>query len=232
MNEVNNFVTSIKAGGFVVSDYDTAHFSLSFSELDVKAKDAKAKLKKGVEKINGALATLKSKGLVMLAGTYLTGPTVAPNWVYDRASQTNVLKGQKATYAVSFQTQMLEMVNEVYDTLSELDLNEYLVNSPVYSVKAEAALKQQALEDAWRVAQVLFGNQCSVLGLDSSKFEVSTWDVDYSANEYTGGKFRNSTPSPMTLNAGGYDADDAIEINAGKAKVKVVLTVNYVRKPF
>lgn len=226
MSEV---VTSIVAGGFVVAEYDTAHFSLSFNEYAPKAKAAKAKLKKGVERVNAALADLKERGLVMVTGTYLTGPTVTPNDVYDRVKQVNVRDGQRATYNVSFQTQNMELVNEIYDELSDLDLNEINVPSPTYSVKAIAALKQQALEDAWRVAQVLFANQCSVLGLDVNNFNVATWQVNYSGQEY-GGKFRNSTVALNANFGGGGDDDDAIAINAGKAKVQVNLTVNYTRK--
>lgn len=226
---MSEIVTSIVAGGYVVAEYDTAHFSLSFSEYAPKAKAAKAKLKKGVDKVNEALDSLKEKGLKMVVGTYLTGPTVGPNYVYDRVKQINVLEGQKATYTVSFQTQSMELVNEVYDDLSDLDLNELTLQPPTYSIKAEAALKQQALEDAWRVAQVLFANQCGVLGLKTNNFTVATWSVNYSGDDYRGGgKFRNSTVALAAGGGGGYD-DDAIEINAGKAKVKVLLTVNYTR---
>lgn len=226
-----NNVTSIVAGGFVVADYDTAQFSLNFSEYAPKAKAAKAKLKEGVDQINKVLASLKDKGLVMLSGTYLTGPTVGTHTTYDRVKQVHVVEGQKATYNVSFQTQTLEMVNEVYDTLTELDLNELSVSSPSYSVKAESDLKQKALEDAWRVAQVLFANQCGVLELDKNNFSIASWQVNYSNDEYGtyNGKFRNSTATPMSLGAN-YDDDDAIAINAGKAKVKVTLTVDYARK--
>ena len=78
------------------------------------------------------------------------------------------------------------------------------------------------------MAQVLFGNQCRVLGLDASNYAVSTWAVNYSGEDYHGGgKFRNSTVA-LAAGGGGFD-DDAIEINAGKAKVKVLLTVNYTR---
>lgn len=225
----DNNVTSIVAGGFVVADYDTAQFSLNFSEYAPKAKAAKAKLKEGVDQINKVLASLKDKGLVMLSGTYLTGPTVGTHSVYDRVKQVHVVDGQKATYNVSFQTQSLEMVNEVYDTLTELDLPELSVSSPSYSVKAESDLKQKALEDAWRVAQVLFANQCGVLELDKNNFSVASWQVNYSGEDYTGGKFRNSTATPMSLGTN-YDDDDAIAINAGKAKIKVTLTVDYARK--
>lgn len=222
-------VTTISARGFVTAEYDTASFAMTFSEVAPKAKAAKAKLKKGVEQVTSTLETLKKSGLVMLASTYRTSVTVAPNWVYNDKTRRNDLEGQKATYTVSFQTQTLEMVNDVYDALSELDLNELNLGAPTHSVRAEAELKQQALEDAWRVAQVLFANQCKVLGLNPSNYTVNSWQVDYSGQTY--GKFRNSTNAVAMSAGGGFsaDEDDAIEINAGRARVEVTLTVNYSR---
>lgn len=220
-------VTTVSARGFVTADYDTAHFALTFSELADKAKAAKLALKRGVEQITATLDMLKAKGLTMGASTYRTGVTVQPNYVYSERSRSNELRGQKATYTVSFQTTNLELVNEVYDVLSELDLNEFTLQSPTYSVKAEAELKQQALEDAWKVAQGLFANQCSVLGLDVNNFSVNNWQVDYSGRQY--GKARNFTNSVASSSLGGDD-DDAIELNAGRARVEVTLSVSYVRR--
>lgn len=227
---MSNQVTSISARGFVVADFDTATFSLSFNEFAPKAREAKTKLKKGVEKITTAIDGLKKKGLEILATHYRSNISVQPNSVYNQSSREWEVKGQKATYTVTFQTPTLEMVNEAYDILSELDVNEYTVNSPTYSVRAEAALKQQALEDAWKVAQVLFANQCSVLGFDPKNFSVSTWQVNYGGNEHHGfAKGRNFTNSLAAGGSAGGGEDDAIELNAGRAVVDVVLTANYSR---
>lgn len=227
MNQ-NNVVTSVAARGFVTADYDTASFALIFSETAPKARKAKEQLKKGVEQISSTLETLKNKGLNMVVGTYRTGVTVQPSYVYNSSTRVNDFKGQKATYTVSFQTQSLEMVNDVYDTLSDLDLHEFTLNSPSYFVKAEADLKQQALEDAWVVAQIIFGNQCRTLGLNPDNFVVNNWEVDYSGQQY--GKLRNSLNAVSLSAGGGIDDDDAIEINAGRARVEVTLTVGYTRK--
>ena len=224
-----DIVTSICAKGFVVADYDTATFNVVFNVYAPKAKAAKEALKKGVEQIAKTVEFLKTKGVVFVKSTYRTGVSVMPNSVYVRELQSNRIDGQKATYTLSFQTTSLDMVNEIYDTLSELDIPEYTVNSPVYSVRAVADLKQHALEDAWRVAQVLFTNQCNTLGFKVSKYIVASWAVDYTGgNQYSGGKGRNmSNATPMSLCDEG---DDTIAINAGKATVEVTLTVDYVSK--
>ncbi len=226
---MSNQVTSISARGFVVADFDTATFSLSFNEFAPKAREAKSKLKKGTEKITSAIDALKAKGLEILATHYRSNVQVQPNYVYDRNSGEHKMQGQKATYSVTFQTPTLEMVNEVYDVLSELDVNEYTVNSPVYSVRKDAELKQQALEDAWKVAQTLFANQCRVLGKDPANFSVLTWNVNYGGQDHhgyaKGRSFMNSVAAaPM---GGGGAEDDAIELNAGRAVVDVILTVSY-----
>lgn len=225
-------VTSINARGFVVADYDTATFSLSFNEFAPKAREAKTKLKKGVDKITTAIDALKAKGLDILVTHYRSNVQVQPHYVYDRTTGEHKLQGQKATYSVTFQTPTLEMVNEAYDVLSELDVNEFTVNSPVYSVRKESDLKQQALEDAWKVAQALFANQCKVLGLDPSNYSVSTWNVNYGGQDHhgfaKGRNFMNSTVAAAPMGGGGYE-DEAIDLHTGRAVIDVVLNVSYVK---
>lgn len=227
----DNVVTTIAARGFVVAEFDTAHFSLQFTEKAKKAKLAKSGLKKGVDKIAAVLDSLKSKGLIMSEGSFKTSVSVQPNYVYNRTSGQNDLIGQRATYSVSFQTQVLEMVNEVYDELSELDLNELVVNQPGYSVRAQETLKLAALEDAWVVAQKLFNDQCRVLGKNPAEYSVSNWEVDYSGIEY--GKGRNFASNrleamPLSDHVGGGDSSP-IDLNSGNAVVAVTLIVKYVK---
>lgn len=226
---MTNKVTTVNAKGCVVTDFDTATFALAFNEFAPKAKDAKLKLKKGAAKITAALDDLKKRGLEFLTNNYRTNITVQPNYVYDRQSGVQRMEGQKATYSVTFQTPTLEMVSEAYDLLSELEVNELSINSPTYSVRAESAFKQQALEDAWKVAQVLFTNQCKTLGFDPEKFSVDSWQVNYSGQDHGFAKGRSYTNAvALSANGGGGD-DDAIELNAGRAIIEVILTVDYVR---
>ena len=221
-------VTTVSAKGCVVTDFDTATFTLAFNEFAPKAKDAKLKLKKGTAKITAALDDLKKRGLEFLTNNYRSNVTVQPHYVYNRTTGENKMEGQKATYSVTFQTPTLEMVSEAYDLLSELDVNEFTIGSPTYSVRAQTKFKQQALEDAWKVAQAMFAHQCQVLGFDPANFSVGTWGVDYSGHDHGFAKTRNYTNSVMASAAPGGD-DDAIELNAGRAIIEVVLTVNYVR---
>lgn len=217
-------VTSISARGFVVADYDTANFNLTFHEYAPKSRDAKAKLKKGVEQVTAALEALKKRGLVVLGSTYRTNVSVAPHFVYR--GNAHRLEGQKATYTVTFQTPTLEMVSETYDSLSGIEANELTVQSPTFQVRKEADLKQEALDDAWKVAQKLFSNQCGTLGVDSAKYSVTSWTVQYNSERavsFKGRNFSNSTEAAFG------DEDSFISLNAGRAVVDVVLTVNYAK---
>ena len=226
---MSNKVTSVSARGFVVADFDTATFSLSFNEVAPKSRDAKLKLKRGVEKITSTLDGLKKAGLVVLVTHYKSTITVGPNVVYNPHSGRNTTEGQKATYSVTFQTPTLEMCAEAYDALSELEVNELTVNSPAFSIRAEADLKLKALNDAWTVAQKLFNDQCTVLGKDSSNYSVANWEVNYSGHDHGGfAKGRNFSNSTAAL-GGGYDGEDAIDLHAGRAVVDVVLKVDYVQ---
>lgn len=223
-------VTTVSAKGCVVTDYDTATFSIAFNEFAPKAKDAKLKLKKGAAKITAALDDLKARGLEFLTNNYRSNITVQPHYVYNRTSGENKLEGQKATYSVTFQTPTLEMVSEAYDLLSELEVNELTISSPVYSVRSQTQFKQQALEDAWKVAQAMFAHQCQVLGFDPANFSIGTWQVNYSGQDHMGfSKGRNYTNAVMASATNGGGDDEAIELNAGRAIIDVILTVNYVR---
>jgi hypothetical protein len=227
---MSNKVTSISARGFVVADFDTATFSLSFNEFAPRARDAKLRLKKGVEKITATLNILRSKGLHILVTHYRTNITVGPNYVYDRQTGEQRVVGQKATYSVTFQTPSLELCDEAYDALSELEVNELTVNSPTFSIRAEADLKLKALNDAWAVAQKLFNDQCTVLGKDPATFSVASWEVNYSGYDHGGfAKGRNFTNSTAALGGGGYDGENAIDLHAGRAVVDVILKVDYVQ---
>ena len=227
---MSNKVTSVSARGFVVADFDTATFSLSFNEFAPKSRDAKLKLKKGVEKITAAIDSLKKKGLAVLVTHYRSSITVGPNHVYDRHTGQQRVEGQKATYSVTFQTPSLEMCSEAYDALSELEVNELTVNSPAFSIRAEADLKLKALNDAWTVAQKLFNDQCTVLGKDPSNYSVANWEVNYSGHDHGGfAKGRNFSNSTAALGGGGYDGEDAIDLHAGRAVVDVILKVDYVQ---
>ncbi len=221
---MTNQVTSITARGYVVADYDTATFNLTFHEFAPKSRDAKLKLKKGASSVTAALEALKLKGLKILGSTFKTNVSVGPNMVYKSSSGTNVIEGQKATYTLTFQTPTLEMVSEAYDSLSEIEASQLTVQSPTFQVRKEADLKQEALEDAWKVAQVLFGNQCRTLGLDASKYSVHSWAVQYTADRGYSGKGRNYTNSSEVS----LDGDESfISLNSGRAIVDVTLTVNY-----
>lgn len=222
-------VTTVSAKGCVVTDFDTATFSLSFNEYAPKAKDAKLKLKKGAAKITAALDDLKRRGLEFLTNNYRSNISVQPNYVYDQHSRQNKMEGQKATYSVTFQTPTLEMVSEAYDLLSELEVNELSITSPTYSVRSESRFKQQALEDAWKVAQVLFAHQCQTLGFDPTNFSVGTWGVNYSGYDHGFAKGRSYSNAVMASADAGAYGDEAIELNAGRAIIEVILTVNYVR---
>lgn len=227
---MSNNVTTINARGFVVADFDTATFSLSFNEFAPKSRDAKIRLKKGVAKITSTIENLKKKGMIVLATNYRSNITVGPHSVYDRVTGLSKVESQKAIYSITFQTTTLEIVSEAYDALSELDVNELSVYSPIFSLRAESAFKQQALEDAWKVAQVLFTNQCVVLGLDPKNYSVNSWVVNYGGQNYNSmAKGRNVSNS--ALGGASYDGngDDAIELNSGRALVDVVLVVDYVK---
>lgn len=221
---MTNQVTSISARGYVVADYDTANFNLTFHEYAPKSRDAKGKLKKGVEQITAALESLKKKGLVVLGSTYRTTVSVAPHFVYRGNEHRH--EGEKATYTVTFQTPTLEMVSETYDALSEIEANELTVQSPTFQVRKEADLKQEALVDAWKVAQKLFANQCGTLGLDPANYSVTTWAVQYVSDRGFVGKGRNFSNSSE---ASFGDEDSFISLNAGRAVVDVLLTVSYAK---
>lgn len=233
--------TTISAQGEAKCDFNLAGFSVSLESIKDTVPLAKADLKKKVEEFKTALDGLKTKlGFEVVKNSVRSSSSVQAHYEYIK--NTNVLKGQRATYSYSFQIDDLELVSKVYDALTSL--KEVRTGSPSYSIKdsTRERLNKKALKHAFEKVTDRLETECNVLGLSPSDFEVYSWETNYSDSRRSDRVAAAAPRRAMALavqsydsvesamGGGGYDEDDSLELVAGQATVYVNLEVGYARK--
>lgn len=222
----NTNMTTTRETGIAKTDYDVFEMQVSLSEIEETSSKVRDVLATNSGKVLKVIDALKEKGMKVRENSWKTHSNVYNNLVYDREKGVNVAAGQKGIWTCSFQSTTMEMANTVYDKLISLDLQGMSV-SPSFKVQDLDALHNSALKDAWAKVQATFNYECSVFGLDSTKFEISNYSTSYDEHE------RAEEAPRMAMAAAapkGGGSSPAIELESGKATVKVSLAVTFARK--
>lgn len=221
-------VSSTRSQGVAMADYDVASFHVSVSEKANNSAFAKTLLKSSVDLVVKKLEELKEKGLTYREGSYKTSSFVGPDYEYNKKTGGHEVVGRKATWTVSFQTSNMEMVNEVYDVLSSLELNDIQVSSPAFKIDNLKPLHKEALKNAWNNVKERFASECEILGLKPEHYEILTWNVHYDERERA---MPQAAPvmAVMSFAADSSEEDDFLDLNSGKAVVHATLTVQWKR---
>lgn len=223
--------TTTNANGIAMADYDVAVFQLSVSEKGKNAVLAKEALKESINEVLEAIEVLKGKGLTFRDNTYKTSSSVQPNNVFDNKKNEWKMSGQKAVWSASFQTTNMDLVNDIYDELTSLELTEIYVAPPQFKVIKIEELQKSALEDAWLKIKDMFATECRVLGMTAIDFEVVNWAPRYDNNESAGPRRMMAAASPMSdMGGGGSRGGSSIELNPGKSVINVTLSVDWAKK--
>lgn len=218
-------VTTVEAKGTVKVDYDQAEFYLSFSEKAPMASAAKTKLKMNIDKFDAALAALKEKGLQIVEGSLKNSVYVNANRVWEH--HRSVTKGYVGYYSIRFTTENMEMVNEVYDTLCNLNINDMNLNTPQFKLKNADSVKKEALQKAWDRVKEMIQSECEVLGVNREALKVAGWEVGYNGYAANRRSVARSYEGYAVAAAAASSGEEAIDINAGQADVTVSLTVDF-----
>lgn len=218
-------VSQSRANGVAMADYDVAVFQVTVTERGKNAVLAKESLKESIAKVLDVITALKEKGLTFRDDSYKTSSSVQPHTIYDSKKSEWKMSGQKAVWGVTFQTANMDLVNDVYDELTSVELTEIYVAPPAFKVIKIDDLQKSALEDAWAKVKDQFAAECRVFGLAVSDYEVYTWNIHYDNNESADPRrMMMAQAAPM----GG--ADESIDLNPGKSVINVNLTVNWAKK--
>jgi uncharacterized protein YggE len=198
------------------------------------AAKAKEELTKATTQLNEIIKAFEAAGMVITSGTLRSSASVAPHMVYK--NHEHVKDGFKATSHIQFQTESMDVVNDLYDALISVDSESLSVSSPTFKIKKIAELQELALKDAWERVRSRFNSECKVLGVASSSYVLANYVVTYDDSleaEKESGFENYSAPSRgaqtyacTSINIIG----ETPAINAGKANIGANLTVSFIAK--
>lgn len=227
MSKCNQSFTTVSSTGRAITDYEVVSFSLSFSEIENTAAEAKGALSRGVGRIKEVMATLEKRGMKIVPDSFKSSLQTSVHRVYERDKW--IKKGYKADYGMLFQTDTLAMVNDIYEALSSLELSDLEVANPVFKVKDLAAFHRIGLQKAWEENQRLLIQECEVLGLDRKRLEIDGYTVRYDDSEGLDRTARTfATAALGASNAMPQSNEGTVELLRGKANVRVELSVRWV----
>lgn len=230
-------VTTVAAQGEAETEYDLVQFSVSLKSLEKTVPQAKGKLKKQVDTLVALVEDLqKSLEIKIVKGSLRSNTQVGEKREWEHNSQ--VFKGYEATYSMTFRLDDLSKISQIFDILTSL--REAQVSPPQLMLKERETVNKAALAVAFQKVVSRFANECAVLGLNPSDFEIAAYEASYSdsqrsdrvgamASRAARSAHLESMPVAASLM---HDADesDVIEIVAGLAKVTVNLEVAYARR--
>lgn len=213
-------VTSVSAEGSAEAEFDTARFSVKAEARGKTGPDAKKALKEEASKLRSLYDAFEAEGY---AEKIRTSVSVNPD--YDYKSRTRKIVGYVASYSMSFRTTSLDKVSAIHDALTKID--NVAVHPPTFDVKDKSELSKLALKSAFSKCQDRFESECVILGKDPKQFEVGTWNVSYSEDNYRQPVRALSAMAEAPMGGGN---EEAIAIESGKAEVTVRFQAHYVRK--
>jgi uncharacterized protein YggE len=231
--------TTVSAHGEAEAPYTVAGFSIVLSDVATTVPVAKAKLKKQVETLNQALDSMKTKfNLEYIKNSVRKTSNVQEQYEYRSSRQEFI--GYEVTYRFSFQIEELDKVNDIYDLLTSL--KDVRVTSPTFGLKPKERekLNKKAVKNAAVKVTERFETECNVLGLNSSDFEIVSWEVTYSdsqrnnrvAHVLTARSASNSMAPEayVAVAGGGSSGGTLLDLEAGLASVVVNLEIGYAKR--
>lgn len=249
-------VTTVAAQGEAETKFNLAGFNLLVVANFNDVPHAKRALTAAVAELNFVLDTMKKTlNLEFVKNSVRSSSNVQEKNEWNRVTQVQESKGYDVSYSYSFQISDLDLVNQVYDTLTSLNVTsnpnvKLTVGSPSFAIKeaTRERLNKRALKEAFQRVNERFEAECQVLGLEAAEFEVATWEVNYSdsrrsdkvANRVMAGKAAMSPTGGGRAHiegsargaAGGDIGGDVptISFNTGLASVTVNLEVAFQRR--
>lgn len=227
--------TTVTSSGIATANYDIATFRVSMSTVGKTPIEAQDKLRKNVAIGKGVFDALITKGMHIIEDSMKIDRSNHVQREWNKATETYEVVGYAATYTMTFKTDTMEMVSEIYEKLASVplkDVRDYQISKPSYKVKDVNALHRTALANAWEQSKELFQQETTILGIDPATLEISAYQPHYDASEADemarGGEIRAfaAAAGRKTLGGGGNE-EETIQLTPGKAKIRVNLSVSY-----
>lgn len=218
-------LTAVNATGVAIADYDTALFTVTVEGRGKTGPKAKDAARTTINGLTACLAALEKEGVQIAKDEMTTDLTVGEEKTYDRNSGQQKSAGYLATYSLQFKTESVDRASEIFDKLSSVEGAQ--VQSPDFRVKDIAALQKEALKDAKAKADRKFQDECEILGLDKSNYELVTYQARYDESESAGARPMRAMAAMASPESVGGGGPPPVDIKAGKATIRVTLTLTY-----
>lgn len=220
-------LTNVQDTGVAEADYDVVRFSVTIEGKGKTGPAAKEDARKGIDATTATIKALEADGINVDRDRLRATLSVDVHQKYDRQSGENKRDGYLAKYHVTFSSTSVDRASDIQDRLTSIP--DAQVAAPDFKILDLAGLERDALEDAKKKVDRRFADQCAVLGIRETDCSLASYDARYDNSESAGARPMRAA---MALESVAHDGGGPppIEIKAGKARVKVTLTVSYQRK--
>lgn len=229
--------TQITGTGTAESDYEHAGFSLTTSALDKTGPAAKAKVVETTGRIRGALKTLESEGIKLVANSLQTSLSVSAETVYNDKLHRSEHVGYRAQYTCTFSTPDLDRVSMIHDVLTSIE--DVVASSPNFKTTQLDTAKKAARAAAGKDAREKLSALCEIADIPVTNLEIvnivyggTSIRVIGAPDNFSG--YRAIGAQGVTGPQGAQGSPGVrgpIEIARTKAEVSETVTLSYVRKP-
>lgn len=223
-------LTSVSDIGVAETDYDVVRFSVTVEGKGKTGPAAKEAARAGIDATRAAITALEADGVKIDKDKLRATISVDVHQKYDRQSGEQKKDGYQATWTCTFSSTSVDRASEIQDKLTSVP--DAQVAAPDFKVLDIAALERDALEDAKKKVDRRFTDQCAVLGIREADCSLASFDARYDRSESAGARPMRASLALMsaTNESAGGGGPPPVEIKAGKAQIKVTLTVTYQRK--
>jgi uncharacterized protein len=218
-----DILTTVSVQGVAFAEFDSIGFSATTQGNGATAAEAKEALQVTVSKVKKVIEELKRLGLKIVDGSLAINYGVAPNLIFDNKNRRKT-DGYIATCDISFRTLNIKMASQIMDALTSIE--EIQVESPDFKLDDVEELHREAFKDAVAKAQARFEDECDAFNLDSDDYAMKTYQTRYDESLSAGPRQHRAV---MAASVGSGGDDSGIEIVAGKAVVRVNISVTYAK---
>lgn len=217
---------SVDGTGIAYGKFSAANYSLTIQGKGKTGPKAKAATRMIQDKLFRELETLQGNGITLVPGK--TRSTLSVDKDYEHSSALGrFFSGYTATFSITFRSRDLDRIAEIHDVLTSIEGAE--VTSPQFIMDPEhkEELRRTAFEKAVKQAKQRFKEQCAVIGDDSSRYEITSWDSCVGRDNNANFKVLSNF-NPLN-NDDDFFIPVSCNVESGEARLELNLTINYNR---
>jgi uncharacterized protein YggE len=224
-------LTTIRTLGVFETNYTTVNFTVTVLGRGKTSIEAKKAAEKIILNLNTAIASIKNKNIATLEENQNTTAQVNEEKRYNQKTHEEEVLGFLATFTQNLKTSEVDKASVIFDTLSNVEGCQ--VAPPSFKVKDITEAQNEALKDAKNKLDAQKQKEFELLNLDAKDYFISAYATNYDTSESDGPRpmrARAMAQESVTLSPSAPSAPPAIQLEAGKAVIKVTLNVTFSRR--